>query len=261
MNSLVASPFWQSVDEQWIGAVLIALTVMILLSLCISLVRARSLNMYLIALGLLVLSAGLLAPKADSQSPRVFQLWLLSPEILGRLSIFQILLTTVSVFGSIRQEWCRERAGKLFHELRSRFIAAVTVLPSPILLVFIFWVEQNMMMATREVAPVLIGIKVGVVLAVLIGMVSFLLSWFNRYQLISLHFLTGFFLVASGALLPCLTIKLSFRSFAAEMPYAPSLPTIFLLLILASAALAFGFYRARKRAGHPPRQPLFLHSP
>jgi hypothetical protein len=249
MTSIVISPFWQSFDEQWIGATLVALTAMILISTAISLVRARSVNMTLITVGLIVLSALLLAPKADSQSPKMFQIWLMDPATLTGLSIFQILMTTITVFGSLRQEFCSERRGKMLHEIRSWFIAIVTVLPSPILLVFIFWIEQNMMITTRQTVPIMIGVQVAVALAAVLAMFAFLLSWFGKYQLIAIHFFVGFALVCSGALLPCLTIKLSFHS-ASVSQYTPDILSLIIVLLLMAVTFAYGFYRSQKRSLH-----------
>lgn len=247
MTSIVISPFWQSLDEQWIGATLVALTAMILLSVAISLVRVRSVNMTLITAGLIVLAALLLAPKADSQSPKMFQIWLMNPSTLTGLSILQILITTITVFGSLRQEFCIERQGQILHEIRSWCIAVVGVLPSPVLLVFIFWIEQNMMIATRQTAPVMIGIQVAAVLVAVLGMLAFILAWFGKYQLIAIHFFTGLALVCSGALLPCLTIKLSFHS-ASGSHYMPDILPLTGVLILMTATFAYGFYRAGKQS-------------
>jgi hypothetical protein len=247
--SIVISPFWQSFDEQWIGATLVALTVMILLSVAVSLVRVRSVNMTLITTGLIVLAALLLAPKADSQSPKMFQIWLMDPATLTSLSILQILITTISVFGSLRQEFCIERQGKILHEIRSWLIAVVTVLPSPILLVFIFWIEQNMMITTRQTVPIMIGVQVAVTLVIVLAIFSFLLAWFGKYQLIAIHFFIGLALVCSGALLPCLTIKLSFHS-ASVSQYTPDVLPLITVLILMTATFAYGFYRAKKRSLH-----------
>ncbi|MDR1964424.1 MAG: hypothetical protein LBQ50_11640, partial [Planctomycetaceae bacterium] len=237
-----------SFDEQWVGATLVALTVLILLSTTISLVRARSVNRTLITVGLIVLAALLLAPKADSQSPKMFQIWLMDPATLTSLSILQILLTTMTVFGSIRQEFCAERQGKMLHEIRSWIIAVMAVLPSPVLLVFIFWIEQNMMIATRQTTPIMIGVQVAVVLVAVLAMLAFILAWFGKYQLITIHFFIGFALVCSGALLPCLTIKLSFHSTSASQ-YMPDILGLTIVLILMAATVACGFYRAKKRQG------------
>ncbi|MDR2755867.1 MAG: hypothetical protein LBC20_09190 [Planctomycetaceae bacterium] len=247
MTSIVISPFWQSFDEQWVGATLVALTAMILLSATISLVRARSVNRILITVGLIVLAALLLAPKADSQSPKMFQIWLMDPSTLTSLSILQILITTITVFGSLRQEFCIERQGQILHEIRSWFIAVVGVLPSPILLVFIFWIEQNMMISTRQTAPIMIGIQVAVVLVVILAMLAFILAWFGKYQLIAIHFFVGFALVCSGALLPCLTIKLSFHSTSGSQ-YMPDILPLVGVLILMAVTFVYGFYRAEKRS-------------
>ncbi|MDR2117171.1 MAG: hypothetical protein LBP87_12405 [Planctomycetaceae bacterium] len=241
------SPFWQSFDEQWIGATLVVLTAVILFSTAVSLVRVRSVNMSLITVGLIVLAALLLAPKADSQSPKMFQIWLMNPSTLTGLSILQILMTTITVFGSLRQEFCSERQGQILHEIRSWFIAVVGVLPSPILLVFIFWIEQNMMITTRQTIPMMIGIYVAVVLVAVLGMLAFILAWFGKYQLITIHFFAGFALICSGALLPCLTIKLSFHSTSGSQ-YMPEIFPLIGVLILMATTFAYGFYRAEKQS-------------
>ena len=246
-TSLVISPFWQSVDEQWIGATLMALAAMILLSTTISLLRARSINMFLITVGLYVLSAMLLAPLADSQSPKMFQLWLMSPTTLTTLSMLQIIITVITVFGSIRQEAHRERAGRRLHEIRSWLIALVTVIPSPILLVFFFWIEQNMMIATRQGSPTMIGLQVAGVTVALVAMLMFILSWLHKYRLIALQMLLGLFLVTAAALLPSLTTKLSFQpAETAAMYRVPLLPGMTLALVLV-AFFAFGIWWAARR--------------
>jgi hypothetical protein len=247
MTSIVISPFWQSFDEQWIGATLVVLSMMILISVAVSLLRARSINQTLITAGLLILSALLLAPKADSQSPKLFQLWLMDPATLTTLSILQILMTVLTVFGSIRQEFCDERRGKLLHEIRSWLIAVIAVIPSPVLLVFIFWVEQDMMITTRQTAPLMIGFQVAVSLVGVLAMLAFVLMWFGKYLLITIHFFTGLALVCSGALLPCLTIKLSFRSNFFSS-YAPNVFVLIIVLIFMAAIFLYGFYRAKKRS-------------
>ncbi|MDR1926021.1 MAG: hypothetical protein LBQ66_16760 [Planctomycetaceae bacterium] len=245
MNTFIVSPFWQSVDEQSVGAMLVALTVMILVSGAVSLVRARSVNMFLLTLGLIILSAVLLAPKADSQSPKVFQVWLMSPSVLSGLSIIQIIMTTIVVFGSIRQEFCVARRGTFLHELRSWFISFVTVLPSPILLVFIFWVEQNIMISTRQNAPAHIGLQVGVTIAAVLLMLSFMVTWLGKYRLLAAHFFVGLILVCSGALLPCITTKLSINQIT-DNQYSPHPAIIIAILIAMSAVFVIGFRRGKK---------------
>jgi hypothetical protein len=231
-------------DEQWIGSMLVALTAMILVSSAISLVRSRSVNMFLLTIGFIVIASILFAPKADSQSPKMFQLWLMSPDVLNGLSIIQIVITSITVFGSIRQEFCESRKGKLLHELRSWIIAIVNVLPSPILLVFIFWVEQNIMISTRQTAPIYIGIQVGIIVTIILLMISFIVSWFRKYQLIALHFFVGFFLVCSGALLPCMTAKLSLNAIA-NNPYSPDLLPIITVIIIMTTIFVAGFKRTQ----------------
>jgi hypothetical protein len=247
VSSIVISPFWQSFDEQWVGATLVVLSVMIFLSTTISLVRTKSINMYLMTAGFLVLPTLLLAPKADSLSPKMFQLWLMSPSTLTSLSILQILMTIFTVFGSIRQEFCNERKGQILHEIRSWLIVVITVLPSPMLLVFIFWIEQNMMMTTRQTAPMMIGVQVAAVLIAVLAMLTFIMFWFNKYQLIAIHFFVGLALVCSGALLPCLTIKLSFHSNTASL-YVPNIPGLIIVFLSMAAIIVFGMYRAKRRA-------------
>jgi hypothetical protein len=231
-------------DEQWVGSMLVVLTVMILVSSAISLVRARSINMFLVMIGFIMTASVLFAPKADSLSPKMFQLWLMSPAVLSGLSIIQIMMTTLTVFGSIRQEFCESRKGKLLHEMRSWIIAAVNVLPSPVLLVFIFWVEQNIMISTRQTAPINIGFQVGIVVTIILLMIAFLVSWFKKYQLIALHFFVGFFLICSGALLPCMTAKLSLTT-ATNNPYSPNILSILAILTVMIAIFLIGFRRSR----------------
>ncbi|MDR1486232.1 MAG: hypothetical protein LBT09_15625 [Planctomycetaceae bacterium] len=244
MNTFIVSPFWQSMDEQWVGSMLVALTVMILVSSAISLVRSKSVNMFLLTIGFIILASVLFAPKADSQSPKMFQLWLMSPAVLNGLSIIQIIMTTITVFGSIRQEFCESRKGKILHEIRSWIIAVVNVLPSPVLLVFIFWVEQNIMISTRQTTPTNIGFQVGIIVTIILLMIAFLVSWFKKYQLIALHFFIGFFLVCSGALLPCMTTKLSMNAIT-NNPYSPDLPILLAVLTAMIAIFLAGFVQNR----------------
>ncbi|MDR2346010.1 MAG: hypothetical protein LBE18_08080 [Planctomycetaceae bacterium] len=246
MNTFIVSPFWQSMDEQWIGSMLVALTAMILVSSAISLVRMRSVNMFLLTISFILILSILLAPKADSQSPKMFQLWLMSPAVLNGLSIIQIIMTVITVFGSIRQEFCESRKGKLLHEIRSWIIAIVNVLPSPILLVFIFWVEQNIMISTRQTAPINIGLQVGIIVTVILLMIAFIISRFRKYQLIALHFFVGFFLVCSGALLPCMTTKLSLNAIA-DNSYSPDILPITAIVIVMITIFLTGFIRAQTK--------------
>jgi hypothetical protein len=249
MNTFIVSPFWQSMDEQWVGSMLVALTVMILVSSAISLVRSRSINMFLLTIGFIMIASVLFAPKADSQSPKIFQLWLMSPAVLNGLSIIQIIMTTITVFGSIRQEFCESRKGKILHEIRSWIIAIVNVLPSPILLVFIFWVEQNIMISTRQSTPINIGFQVGFIVTTILLMLSFIIAWLKKYQLIALHFFVGFFLVCSGALLPCMTTKLSINAIA-DNPYSPQLPILIATLTIMFAIFLTGLVQTKIKHKH-----------
>ncbi len=245
MNSIVVSPFWQSVDEQWIGATLVAISVMILVSTALFVVRSRSFSMFLIVAGFVFLAAMLLAPVADSRSPKMFQLWLMSPATLSGLSLVQILLSSFTVFGSIRQESCPERAGKLLHEIRGWLIAILAVLPSPVLIVFIFWIEQNMMISTRQTMPTMIGLQVAAVTTVVLAMLVFVFSQLDRFRLISFHFFIGLFLVLTGALLPCLTVKLSFASATDASLYMPNSFGVVLLLLAMVGVVGYGIRAAR----------------
>jgi hypothetical protein len=238
-------------DEQWVGAMLVVLTVMILISSAISIARVRSINMFCVMVGLIMIASVLFAPKADSLSPKMFQLWLMSPSVLNSLSIIQIMITTLTVFGSIRQEFCESRKGKILHEIRSWTIAAVNVLPSPVLLVFIFWVEQNVMISTRQTAPINIGFQVGIVVTIILLMMVFIVSWFRKHQLIALHFFVGFFLICSGALLPCVTAKLSLNA-TANSSYSPNILSILAILIFMIAIFLAGIRRSwiKSRVSH-----------
>ncbi len=247
MNSIVVSPFWQSVDEQWIGATLVAISAMILISTALFIVRSRSFSMFLIVAGFVFLAAMLLAPVADSRSPKMFQLWLMSPETLAGLSLAQILLSAFTVFGSIRQESCPERSGKLLHEIRGWLIAVLAALPSPVLIVFIFWVEQNMMISTRQTMPTMIGLQVAGVTTVVLAMLVFIFSQLDRFRQISLHFFIGLFLVLTGALLPCLTAKLSFASATNASSYMPNPLAALAVLIAMAAVVAWGIRHNMKK--------------
>ena len=241
--SLVISPFWQSVDERWIGAAIVALAALVVVSTAMSLLRARSLSMFLLTMAFWTVSAVLIAPIADSRSPKLFQLWLMSPETLTNLSLYQILITILTVFASIRQEAHSYRTGFL-HHLRSWVIAIVVVLPSPVLLVFILWIEQNIMLTTQQTTPVTIGLQVGLGLVALLGMIAFILIWLRKYQLISLHLFLGCLLIAAAFLLPCLTQKLSISGEATtyEPPSIYTIPVVIVLL----GIVAYGAFKRPK---------------
>ena len=252
MNSIVISPFWQSVDEQWIGATLVVVSFACLISTAVFTARYRHAGFFLIASGFVFLAALILAPMADARSPRLFQLWLMSPQTLTGLSLVQILLTILSVFGSVRQEVNRRYSARFLYKLRGWAVAGLAVLPSPVLLVCMFWVEQNMMISTREEMPVVIGLKVAVCATAIIALSAFVVSWLDRYRLLSLHVFTGLFLLLSGALLPCLTVKLSME--AESSTYTPNGFVLGGILVVMAVVMLFGvfrqrFFRTGKRGG------------
>lgn len=216
---------------------------MILLSTALFTARYRSFLFWALSSGLIVLAAMLLAPKADALSPKMFQLWLMSPEVLTGLSLAQILISSIAIFGSLRQEFCPERSGRLMHEIRSWLVVSVAVLPSPVLVVFLFRVEQNMMIATRQTAPALLGLRIALVLVAILALASLILCFWKRYRLFTLHFFTGVFLVLSGALLPCLTAKLSFSTMEKAVDPVTAIP----LFALALAVVAVGVFRKSRR--------------
>jgi hypothetical protein len=101
------------------------------------------------------------------------------------------------------------------------------------------------MISTRQTAPIYIGLQVGIIVTIILLMIAFIVSWFKKYQLIALHFFVGFFLVCSGALLPCMTAKLSLNAIA-NNPYAPDLLPTLAILIFMLAIFFAGFIRKRK---------------
>lgn len=249
MNSIVLSPFWQSLDEQWIGATLLAVSLAQLLSLALFAARSRSIPFFLLASGLIFLAATLLAPKADSIAPRMFRLWLLAPATLGTLSLTQILLTVPAVFGSVRLEAVAlRRPGEPLpwkYKLWGGLVAALALLPSPMLLVFLFRLEQDLMISTREEMPVMIGLKVAATITVSTGLVALILSCFSRFRLMAWHVFVGIFLLLSGALLPCLTIRLSFESPAGPAPYLPNTLTVVAVFLGMFAVVVYGIFHRK----------------
>lgn len=207
--SLLSSPFWENINEQWIGGTLLLLALLVVCSQALALARWQSRRMYLVALALLLLAGILLAPFADSRSPREFQRWLLLPQTLGTLSALQILWTAITVFAGVQIELEEKKRG-IFHFMKNATVRFLAVAPSPILLLLLFWVEQNILIAETGIKPEIAAIQTaGGVMIVLTVLFIAAVHWLSRYRRIGLQLLVGCVLCMTCALLPCLSQGLS----------------------------------------------------
>ncbi len=217
---VLLSPFWENVDERWIGGTLLVLAAMMLCSQAVAIARYRSRRMYLAAVVLAVLAAVLVAPLADSHSPRELQRWIMMPQTLTTLATLQILWIGITVFFSVKKSVDVEAAEYSFriwdrgvHWCQLLFVRSVTALPSPVFLLFLVWIEQNLLMESNDLRPQIVGLRVGAVICgVLTLLVLLLIFWFKRHQLIGLHLLVGCFLLMTSALIPCLTQRMNWQA-------------------------------------------------
>ena len=205
MLSLLLSPFWENLSEQWIGGTLLLLSVLVIGSQAITLARWKIRSMYLASIVFLLLAGILVAPFADSRSPREFQQWLMQSQTLEMLSVVQILWIIVAVFGSIKIEIDEKKKG-MWHHLSFFSIGLVSILPAPVLLLFFLWVEQNILMSTSGIRPETAGIQTaGIVVGVLTLLFIAAVRFLSRYQLLGLHLLVGCILCLICILLPSLS--------------------------------------------------------
>ncbi|MDR1959055.1 MAG: hypothetical protein LBQ54_08435 [Planctomycetaceae bacterium] len=214
--SVLVSPFWESVDEQWVGGTLVLLAVLTLFSQAVGIARTKSWRMFFTAIMFSLLAGVMTVPFADSRSPRELQHWLMSPPVLGTLTVLQILWVGITVFLPVREEFAEQRNGvmsKVLSRLRLMTIRLIAAIPSPVSVMFLLWIEQNILMSTAGAKPQIIGLEVA---AAICGILTLLtvaaILLFKKYQLLGLHLLTGCLLMTMCVLLPCLTQKLNWES-------------------------------------------------
>ena len=244
-TSVLLSPFWESVDERWIGGTLLVLAALMLGSQALAVARIKSVRMYLTSITLIVLSAVLVSSFADSHSPRELQYWIMLPQTLGTLAAVQILWIGITVFFSVSEE-ISEKPRRLLFWSKLLFIRLVTALPSPVFLLFLVWMEQNLLMESSGVRPQVIGLYVGsTVGGILTILAGLMILWFRQHLLIGLHLLVGCVLLTTCAMLPCLTQKLSVPT--ANATYDP--PSVYMILVLSTlfGVVLYGFFGHHKK--------------
>ena len=207
-TEILLSPFWESVDERWIGTALLTLSVLTLCSQCLSVAIIKSWRMYMASATFAVLAAVIASGYADSFSPRELQRFIMLPQTLSTLAVLQIFWTSITVFGCVKMELNQDCRG-FISWCQAAFIRLITVIPSPIFVLFVVWVEQNAMLQSHGVKPQAVGVCVGGAIAVAqVIVVVPLLLCLDRGRLISLHLLIGCVLLIVGSMLPCLAQKL-----------------------------------------------------
>ena len=202
--SFLSSPYWESVNDLWIGGTLLLLSVLVVCSQALTLARYRSRRMYLVSVAFLLFAGILMVPFADSRSPREFQYWLMQPQTLGTLSVLQILWTCITVFASVQVELDEKKKGMgyLLRNISTRFFS---VLPAPAMLLSFLWIEQNLLIATAEIRPKAVGIQTaGMTMIVMTLLFIAAVHFLSKYRLIGLHVLVGCLLCMTCVLLPCL---------------------------------------------------------
>ncbi len=242
--SVLLSPFWESVDERWIGGSLLILSAMMLCSQALAIARIKSWRMYLTSIMFTMLTAVLVAPLADAHSPRELQRWIMMPQTLGTLAVLQILWIGVTVFLSVQEELkildpaarFAAKTQAVFPVVSKLFIRLITALPSPVFLLFLVWIEQNLLMESSGVRPQIIGFYAGMTTGTVLTILSALMIlWFRQHQLIGLHLLVGCILLMMCVLIPCLTQKLYLEANSlspnfSEMTFVFGLLLIFVLV-------------------------------
>jgi len=234
-TSVLLSPFWESVDERWIGAALLVLSAMMLCSQGVAIARYKSRRMYLASITFMMLAAVLVAPLADAYSPRELQHWIMMPQTLETLAASQILWIGVTIFFSIKEELTKKsmrQAGRIMFYVKLLFIRSVTALPSPIFLLFLVWVEQNLLMTSTVLRPQIVGLRVGgVICGFLTVWTLLLIFWLKPHHLIGLHLLIGCFLLTTSMLLPCLTQKMNWQATTTAVELWMVLPVVCLFVL------------------------------
>ncbi|MDR1384256.1 MAG: hypothetical protein LBJ67_10525 [Planctomycetaceae bacterium] len=241
--SVLLSPFWESVDEQWVGGTLVVLSGLMFFSQALSIARIKSWRMYLGSLTFLILAGLTTVPLADVSSPRELQRWLMLPQTLGTLTVFQILWVCITVFFSVKEEIYGKKKGVRYW-CRIFSIRFISILPSPIFLLFLIWIEQNLLMNTTSVKPQTIGLLVaGVCCVLLTFLVVLMMLTLTEYQRLGLHLLLGCLLVTACILLPCLTEKLNWDSSA---NITQNRNEIFMLSLLGIVVILIGFFYQKR---------------
>lgn len=230
--SVLVSPFWESVDQQWIGGMLVVLSLMMLCSQGLTIARVKSWRMYLASVTFLMLAGLMTASFADSRSPRELQHWIMASSTLTTLAVLQILWVAMTVFFSVKEEIAERKRG-LVYWLKQSVIRLVSVLPSPVLLLFLVWMEQNLLMSSTDVRPQVIGLQTAGVLCGILTAFSVLPFLFLKsHQKIGLHLLLGCFLMLITVLVPCLTTKLYWDSPAALPDSGNVVPLVIVAVLL-----------------------------
>ena len=241
--SVLLSPFWESVDERWIGGTLLILAALMLCSQALAIARIKSVRMYLITIMFFMLAAVLVAGVADSYSPRELQRWIMMPQTLATLAAVQIFWIGVTVFFSVKEE-ISETPRRFMFWSKLLFIRLVTALPSPVFLLFLVWIEQNLLMESSGVRPQVAGLYAGIAVSVVLTVLSgLMILWFRQHQLIGLHLLVGCVLLMTCVLLPCLTQKFYRETSVASLDFSD----IFMMLNLCGLFILTGIFVPRKR--------------
>lgn len=229
--SILISPFWESVDEQWIGGTLVILSMLMLCSQALIIARMKSWRMYLTSLTFLMLAGFMTASFADSRSPRELQYWIMLPSTLTTLAVLQILWIGITIFLSVKEDISEQKHGVVYR-IKQLIIHIICVLPSPVLLLFLVWIVQNILMESTDVRPQMLGLQVAGVLCCVLTVLSLLpLLFLKSHQKIGLHLLLGCFLTLTSVLVPCLTQKLYWES-ATSLPDAGEFLPLFLAALL-----------------------------
>ena len=240
--SVLISPFWESIDEQWVGGTLVVLSLLMLCSQGLAIARVKSWRMYLVSLTFLMLAGLMTASFADSRSPRELHIWIMLPSTLSTLAVMQLLWIGITVFASVKEEISEQRHG-FWYWFRQMGIRLVCVLPSPVLLLFLVWMEQNLLMNSTDVRPQVIGLQVAGVLCGMVTLFSILsLLLMKPHQRIGLHLLLGCFLMLITVLLPCLTSKLYWDSSS----QLPDTGTVLPLMLAALLIVLIGVFWPQK---------------
>ena len=241
-TSVLLSPFWESVDERWIGGTLLVLAALMLCSQALAVARIKSVRMYLVSVTFTVLAAVLVSSSADSLSPRELQHWIMLPQTLGTLAAMQIFWIGVTVFFSVKEE-ISEKPRRFLFWSKLLFIRLMTALPSPVFLLFLVWIQQNLLMESSGARPQVVGFQVGIaVTGALTVLAGLMILWLKRHQLIGLHLLVGCILLMTCVLLPCLTQKLTMEASTPSLNY----PGIFAVSSLCGLFVLIGIFIPRK---------------
>ena len=207
-TEILLSPFWESVDQRWIGASLLVLAILTLISQCMSIALVKSWRLFMASIIFAMLTAVLVSGYADSFSSRELQHFIVLPQTLTTLAVLNIVWTAVTVFGGVKMELDQNRRN-LVSWCQVGLIRLITVIPSPIFILFIAWLENDLLLQSHDAKPQTVGLYVGGMIVVAqIAILLPLLLCFKRNLRIGLHLLTGCVLLVTGSLLPCLAQKI-----------------------------------------------------